>query len=91
MGVHTSKPYVVHVVHACVNVFHASVSTYVHIYICECMHCGSSLTAVSVVRVAAAEILPYLLQDISVKGVFSDSCSVCNAVSLTCMFSPFTT
>ena len=55
--------------------------TYVHTYVCECMHCGSSLTAVSVVRVAAAEILPYLLQDISVKGVFSDSCSVCNAVS----------
>ena len=49
------------------------------------------MTAVSVVRVAAAEILPYLLQDISIKGVFTDRCNVCNAMSLTRMFSPFTT
>ena len=29
-----------------------------------------------VVRVAAAEILPYLLQDISVKGEFGDNCDM---------------
>ena len=46
---------------------------------------GASLTVVSVVRVAAAEILPYLLQDISVKGVFGDSCNWFGSLSV-CVF-----